>query len=287
MSVLQPFLIQCVPDDVHPLYNSAVDLLITYQHTTAYNALIELTSEQSDPYAPYHRDTVNGILMDALPEIIHDHGIIAQGQLHELVKLGQSIKHLTESPELDVIVNALEAFPDSPADCMQRALEGHGGHAEWDFHAIVQLVTPSCITRLQQHAMRTEELLEQQLLALDEDLPNVDPNVEVTKREWLVKHKDHPDMQIVMGHIKETQCSIGHTIEDLVEDLREELNGLTNNPQVAAGTLFAIVVLSDTPLNSAYQTAVSHVETIWDDPNFTIDVKSKLSTYVAEGVEDE
>ncbi len=135
--------------------------------------------------------------------------------------------------------------------------------------------------------MRTEELLEQQLLALDEDLPNVDPNVEVTKREWLVKHKDHPDMQIVMGHIKETQCSIGHTIEDLVEDLREELNGLTNNPQVAAGTLFAIVVLSDTPLNSAYQTAVSHVETIWDDPNFTIDVKSKLSTYVAEGVEDE
>lgn len=287
MSVLQPFLIQCVPDDVHPLYNSAVDLLITYRHTTAYNALIELTSEQADPYMPYHRDVVNGILMDALPEIIHDHGIIAQGQLGQLVKLGQSIKHLTDAPDLEVLINALEAFPDSPADCMQRALEGHGGMSEWDFHSIVQLVTPSCIERLRHHAMRTEELLEQQLLANDEENPSIDPEDEVAKREWLVKHKDHPDMQIVMGHIRETQCSIGHTMDDLVEDLREELNGLVTNPQVAAGTLFALVVLSDIKFSDRYQSAVGQVEVVWDDVAFTIDVKSKLSTYVAEGVEDE
>lgn len=287
MSVLQPFLIQCVPDDVHPLYNSAVDLLITYQHTTAYNGLIELTAEQSGPYTTYHRDEVNGILTDALESIIHDHGIIAQGQLHELVKLGQSIKHLTESPELEVITNALEAYPDSPADCMQRALEGHGGHEDWTFHEIVQLVTPSCISRLAAHAERTEELLEQQLLANDEEHPSVDPELETTKREWLVKHKDHADMQLVMVYVRTTQCSIGHDVDDIIDDLREGLNDLMGNPQVAAGTLFAIIMLSDVKFNEALQTATTYVEKIWDEPKFTIDVKSKLPDYISEGVSDE
>lgn len=282
MHVLQPFLVQCVPDDVHPLYNGAVDLLVTYQHTTAYNALIELTAEQASPYAPYHRDTVNGILIESLGEIIHDHGIIASGTLAQLVQLGQSFKQLTESPDLESIDNALQAFPDHPHDCMQRVLEAHGGLNEWHFAEVVQLVTPSCIGRLEAHAQRTMELLEQQISANDE-LPEIDPELAEQKRQWLIKYKDHPDMQIVMNYVRETQCALGHHESHLIDELREQIVPLCpGQPKVAAATLIGLVVLSSISMSSVYSVAPTLVSEFWDDVTFNIAVGSFVSEFSAE-----
>lgn len=279
MHVLQPFLNQCVPDPVHPLYNRAVDLLITYQHTTGYNGLIELTAEQSTPYVPNHRDIVNGILTDSIIEIIHDHGLVAEGNLSDLVELGQSIKALTESPDYDAMENAITAFPDHPHDCMQRVLELHGGLSEWTFSQVVQLVTPSCIDRLQAHMERTEELLQQQFDANDE-LPDIDPDLVDAKRQWLIKYKDHPDTQLIMNHVRETQCTIGHTMDDLITDLRPVLAPLApDNPKVAAASIIALIVLSDYKLESLYSVAAGYIDSLWDDVTFSIAVNNSINEF--------
>ena len=282
MHVLQPFLVQCVPDDVHPLYNDAMDLIVTYQHTTAYNALVELTSEQSDPYVTNHRDLVNGILFDAVGEIIHDHGLIASGNLSELVQLGQAIKNLTDSPDLESIDNALQAFPDHPHDCMQRALEAHGGLTEWKFAEVVLLVTPSCIDRLLKHAERVLENLEQQIEA-NEELPEIDPELAEKKRQWLIKYKDHPDMQIIMNYIRETQCALGHHESFLIEELRERIVPLhPSQEKVAAATLVGIVALSNISMSSIYSVAPELANSFWDDVTFNISVRNHIAEFSAE-----
>lgn len=279
MHVLQPFLIQCVPDPAHTMYNRAVDLLITYQHTTGYNGLIEITAEQSTPYVPNHRDLVNGILIESITEIIHDHGMIAQGTLDELVELGQSIKTLTESPDFEAMSNATQAFPDHPHDCMQRVLEMHGGLSEWTFAKVVSLVTPSCIDRLIAHMERTEELLLLQIEA-NIETPEIDPDLADVKRQWLIKYKDHPDMQIVMNHIREAQCQLGHTMDELSSDFRSMLMPLSpSQPKVAAASLIALIALSDLTLESIYSVAASYIDKFWDDVTFSIAVNNSINEF--------
>lgn len=281
MHVLTEFLKQCVPDDTHSLYNQAVDLLITYRDSTSYTTISSYVVGEDSPYPPEFRDVINDMLESSITNIIHDNGLIAEGDLPKLVKLGQSIKALTFSPDLDHVDNALDAFPDDATSCMQRVLEMHGGLDEFEFSEIVKLVAPSNLDRLKNHAMRTRELIEAEIEESMEEEEQQVLSLEVmeVKKQWLLKAKENnliPD--IVLKYIVDQNGTMGKPVEDLISHFRGDIFALQpSNPLDAAKTLVVFTVLSATNQSEIYAVAKQQVETVFDDMNYIVAVKTKIT----------
>lgn len=278
MHVLTRFLNLCVPDDAHPLYNSAIELMTTYRDTTRYDILVQLTEDENQPYPDSFRDEVTEIIVESLSDIIHDHGMIVEGELYQLVKLGQSIKALTESPDLDCIENALTAFPDHPFDCMQRALEAHGGLDELEFSQIVKLVVPSCIKRLEEHYRKTHEQLEHEMEKLTEDDTTLTLEVMDQKKAWLLKFKEKDPFPAAIQHyIVDYQGGLGKSLPDLTSLLHDDIIALQpGDPAQAAKVLVCLAVLSDCEMSAIYETSKEHIETIYDDMAFIVKLKAQI-----------
>lgn len=278
MHVLTRFLNLCVPDDAHPLYNAAIELMVTYRDSTRYDILTQLAEDENLPYPDSFKDEVTEIIVESLSDIIHDHGMIVEGELYQLVKLGQSIKALTESPDVDFLENALTAFPDNAYDCMQRVLEAHGGLDELEFSQIIRLVTPSCITRLEEHYRKTLELLEAEIAKLSEETIELSLEAMDQKKQWLLKFKEkEPFPAAIQHYIIDQQGGLGKDMSDLISLLHDDIIALQpTDPTQAAKVLVCLAVLSSCEMSAIYEAAKEHIELIYDDMGFIVKLKAQI-----------
>ena len=243
-NILTDFLFKCIPPDAQLMFNNTLEVMVYFRMGDGYDQLVSALS-MNDPYPFGFKDTIIEIMNACLMDIAHDHGIIAANHsFPDLLKLCQSLQHLIQSPDPDVIDDALVAWEHDPKVCYQTVLQGHGGITDIQFHEVVLQVAVSAIDKLRNHCELTRNKLDAEVEAALDSETTPDPEKEHKRSLLRRMNAGSPRPEMVLGHITSKFLDIGHPIEEMIDDVQPEFESyMPGSPETAAVNLLALTLL--------------------------------------------